>query len=182
MKYILILLVLLVAGCASGPKSYDVQNRIISSHDYKLILHRATEYLINAGFVLHTIDKDNGMINAEADALALQDSYVSNWDGVNVKYFLADCGRAIGQQTYADKVKLTLKITQSSQGNNIALSIIYSSSVWQMSNCASTGELERQIFQYIETGEILPFEEYKTDGQKKREKLRKEVQEKKGRN
>ena len=178
MKWFLLLAFVMIS-CVSGPKTYDVKNRIVSSQDYNLILHRATEYLSSAGFVINTIDKQNGMINAEGDALALQESSFSDWSGLNVKYLLADCGKLSGSQNYADKVKLTVKITQSAQGNDVRLSVIFNRTIGNEFPCSSTGELEKQFMHYIATGELVQFEVYKTDSQRKREQLKKEVEEKK---
>jgi hypothetical protein len=179
MKWLLLLFAFLMVSCVSGPKTYNVKNSIVSSQDYNLIVHRATEYLSSAGFVINTIDKQNGMINAEGDALALQESSFSDWSGVNVKYLLADCGKLSGNRNFADKVKLTVKITQSANGNDVRMSVIFNRTIGNAFPCSSTGQLEKQFMHYIETGEIMPFDEYKTDAQKRREHLKKEVDEKK---
>lgn len=158
-----IFLLLFLASCITLPQQTNVKviNSKEMNQEVDTLYSRALDYISKTGLTVIKVDKKNGRIVAEGNALLMQDCRANNSNEITAKYLLADCGKINGVTHYAEKLYVIVAISPNNSGSKVTLLVnFYRKINNSKSECFSTGEFEKQIFHYIETGVLIPYPIY----------------------
>ena len=126
-----------VAGCASPPKSYSIQNSATVLEPYNVVWTRIIQWFTTNQVQIRTIDKSSGVIYAERASGAGSDFVDCGTPGITVPVARPISMNVFVQEIDPRKTSVTVNVTATETRT-------LDTSSFQV-QCNSTGRLERQV-------------------------------------
>ena len=139
---------IMVAGCATAPKSYHFDPVAVVEADFDAVWSAVVEYFAISSLPIDTIEKDSGLI-------------VTSWMDASRGYggsenkTICDCGGAGMMITHWARGKFNVFVKEAGGGGvELRVTCTYQQRRELMEsfstvNCPSTGHLEKQVHDYV---------------------------------